>query len=317
MSVTKSENAVTTIIPTQGRGSLLLAVESALQQIEVPNHVLVVVDGDEVLRSAIEARLPHSVEVIATGCPSNGNVARNQGIKHTTTPYIAFLDDDDIWLPGKLERQLAAVPSVDMNWISTCSLTTFGLQNGKKWPARQIKDGEDITEYLFNREQISSRPRYLQVSTWLAPSHVFKRHLFDEELRIHQDFDWIIRRIKNDRLELIQVADVFCQYRMNPALSVSASSKWKDSRDWLYSVESLCTERSRAEFLLLVTQAFAVRDGELKESILLISEARRLGTPSVYSYGVAFARVARYSASRASALLPLRKNRTNDGTRVS
>lgn len=282
---------VTTIIPTQGRESLRLAVDSAIKQADVFNQILVVVDGDDQLRNKIAAGLPDSVQVVATGKASNGNVARNIGVERANSTYIAFLDDDDVWLEGKLRSQLESVPPVEEDWIATCSLETFGGQTGKIWPARLRKTGEDITEYLFNREQFKSRPKYLQVSTWIAPAHVFKRYPFDATLTIHQDFDWMIRRVKNDGVNLIQIPDVLCRYRVNPTASISANSKWKESEKWLLSVADLFTRRSRAEFLLLVTQAFAVRDLALFRSLQLVAEAMRIGgRPGIAALSVALAR---------------------------
>ena len=35
-----------------------------------------------------------------------GNYARNIGIQYSSGDYVAFLDDDDYWLPDKIERQV-------------------------------------------------------------------------------------------------------------------------------------------------------------------------------------------------------------------
>jgi|CZKG01.1.fsa_nt_gi glycosyltransferase involved in cell wall biosynthesis len=88
------------------------ALLSALEQSEPPLEVLVCDDGSaddtEARMRAWEARDPRVRYLRAprnTGTPAT---TRNLGIQHARGDLIAFLDDDDEWLPGKLAAQLAA-----------------------------------------------------------------------------------------------------------------------------------------------------------------------------------------------------------------
>lgn len=91
------------MIPAHGPGPFLAeAVASALA--EEPAEVLVVEDGTEgvdeaALGGARLVRLPHV----------RRSRARNTGVEAARTPFVAFLDEDDLCLPGRLERQRAAI----------------------------------------------------------------------------------------------------------------------------------------------------------------------------------------------------------------
>jgi hypothetical protein len=98
---------VATVMPTYRRPDLLLAaVRSALAQ-TVPDHVVIVVDDGGGL-----PELPADDRLFAVSLSRNSHVlglVRNVGIRLTDSRYIAFLDDDNTWLPNHLEVALEAL----------------------------------------------------------------------------------------------------------------------------------------------------------------------------------------------------------------
>lgn len=99
---------VTVIIPAYNAVAYLAeAIQSVWLQ-DVPNLQVIVVndgsnDGTEALLAGPAGR---GTEVVTT--PNHGvAAARNQGLERARGQYIAFLDADDRWCPGKLRRQLA------------------------------------------------------------------------------------------------------------------------------------------------------------------------------------------------------------------
>ena len=94
------------MVVRDGARFLAGAIESVLDQTRPPDEILVV-DGcsaDETL--AVAAR--YDVAVVQQ--PGTGIAdARNFGITRTRGQLVAFLDNDDRWLPTKLERQLDAL----------------------------------------------------------------------------------------------------------------------------------------------------------------------------------------------------------------
>ncbi|MEY9950225.1 glycosyltransferase family 2 protein [Kitasatospora sp. GAS1066B] len=86
--------------------SLGPALASALRQAPAPAQVIVVDDGSKDATAAVAASFP---EVLVIRQENQGpSAARNTGIQAANQPWVAFLDADDLWLPGKLARQLAA-----------------------------------------------------------------------------------------------------------------------------------------------------------------------------------------------------------------
>jgi glycosyltransferase involved in cell wall biosynthesis len=86
------------------------AIESALSQTVPPAEILVVDDGsnDDTFKIASAFRAPVKALKKANGGPAS---ARNLGIQHAHSDWIALLDADDAWLPGKLEEQIKLISS--------------------------------------------------------------------------------------------------------------------------------------------------------------------------------------------------------------
>jgi glycosyltransferase involved in cell wall biosynthesis len=109
---------VTVIIPTHNRCTLLRsAIASALSQMDVELEIVVVDDGSgdgtaEMLASIADPR----VRVIRNDIPEGVSAARNRGIEEARGPWLAFLDDDDLWAPDKLRSQLEAARRGGRRW---------------------------------------------------------------------------------------------------------------------------------------------------------------------------------------------------------
>ena len=106
---------VTVVVPTRNRSARLAAAVASIEKQTFDDIEIVVVDdGSEddtpdVLEkiAAADAR----VRVIRLATPAGAPVARNRGLEEGRGKFVAFLDDDDRWLPTKLERQVAHLRS--------------------------------------------------------------------------------------------------------------------------------------------------------------------------------------------------------------
>ncbi len=99
---------ISVIIPThQRRERLLRALRSVMAQSEPAAEVIVIDDGSTDGSAAAVAREFPQVRLVEQ--PQRGvSHARNQGIGLASSPWLAFLDSDDEWLPEKLARQRQA-----------------------------------------------------------------------------------------------------------------------------------------------------------------------------------------------------------------
>lgn len=113
------------VVPTCNRSALLVrAVESAtIEQTRPPNEIIVVddcsdVDVREALRTAALGGVPMTIErmPVRSGAPA----ARNRGASLATGDVLMFMDDDDVWRPGKVDRQLRLLAEASgCGWIYT------------------------------------------------------------------------------------------------------------------------------------------------------------------------------------------------------
>src|SRR4051794_3960548 len=101
---------VSVVIPTRDRpAQLTAAVASALEQRGVDVEVVVVDDGSRgTAREVIAGLAGGPVRILRHEAPRGVSAARNAGIAAAAAPWIALLDDDDLWAPSKLAMQLEA-----------------------------------------------------------------------------------------------------------------------------------------------------------------------------------------------------------------
>ena len=188
MSVTANRAAasplVTVVIPTYNREKLVLeAVGSVLQDASVPVEILVVDDGSTDGTVATLGRLAGAVRVICL--PHEGRVGRvrNAGIRQARGGFVAFLDSDDLWLPGKLRAQvelLAAHPEY------VAAYTNEG----------RYQAGRLLERTRFDQYPPMTRPLYRQANRCVHTSTVLVRREvldgvgpFNESLLVMEDAD--------------------------------------------------------------------------------------------------------------------------------
>ena len=125
---------ISVIIPTHNRADILpRAIKSVQDQTRPVDEIIVVSDGstdstEEVVRQLAEK--DSRIRLIAYHPGHNGNYARNKGIEAASGEFIAFLDDDDEWLPKKTELQMELFekdPGVGLVYSSqNCIIQTQG-----------------------------------------------------------------------------------------------------------------------------------------------------------------------------------------------
>ncbi len=100
---------VSCVIPAwNATETIARTIASALHQTVAPLEILVVDDGSTDDTAQVVGSIGGTVRLIRQA-NAGGEAARNRGISESSGEFIAFLDADDIWLPEKLERQLAVL----------------------------------------------------------------------------------------------------------------------------------------------------------------------------------------------------------------
>ena len=121
---------VSVVVPTRNRRALLsTTLRSALRQERVDFEVIVVDEASNDDTAALLSALDdHRVRVLRHEVPRGLSSARNHGAEHARAEWLAFLDDDDLWAPDKLFRQVSAANEAGRDWAYTGSVN---IENGR------------------------------------------------------------------------------------------------------------------------------------------------------------------------------------------
>lgn len=157
------------------------AIESVLAQTHPAARIIVVDDGSTDATGEVARSLGRCVEVMRQ--PHRGiSGARNAALAASAAPFIAFLDADDRWLPGKLERQHAL--------LAGCGASDFALCHMRCFASPELPEAERVA--LEARHEARS-------AGWSASALLLRRATFDrvgffaEDLRVGETIDWFDR----------------------------------------------------------------------------------------------------------------------------
>lgn len=270
---------VSVVIPTAGRPFLAArAVESALRQTYDNFEVIVVVDGDHNLAELESMSLPR-LRLLRLREQAGGARARNEGVHAAIGEWVAFLDDDDEWLPEKLERQLAtARRSNAPDPIVSCKVTARTQTGEFVWPRKL--PSEPLSEYLLARDSWSQGEGLLQTSTLLTTRRLLLKIGFEDGLQKHQDWDWLLRAVKAPGTTIEFVDEPLVIWDLGHSRSsVSRRYDWQGSLSWIRNRRELVTRRAYAGFIATSISSQAARQRQWKAFLPLLTEMFRLGSP--------------------------------------
>ena len=113
---------VAVVVPTRNRAGLLERLLGQLVSLggDVRYEIVVVDEGstDETPELLRRYRQVHGVRTVRHDVPRGLSGARNAGFDASTAAYVAWIDDDDLTAPDRLERQHAALASGGARWSS-------------------------------------------------------------------------------------------------------------------------------------------------------------------------------------------------------
>ena len=231
---------VAVIIPTHNRAVYLrAAIDSVMrQQFDGRIEIIVVDDGSvdntaEVVRSYAEQ---HSNQRSVTRFLRQKNqgqaVARNAAIKTATAPFIAFLDDDDLFEPNKLQQQLDVMrtePHVGLvhtsfRYIDSAGQFMHGAGSSPQRPDNPCTGW--CADTLLNEMQVIFSTVMVRHDV-LAEAAAAEPHgqPFDPELVRAQDYDLTLRIARLSQFAYIDTAQL--RYRFHAGNNAMAPANLK------------------------------------------------------------------------------------------
>jgi glycosyltransferase involved in cell wall biosynthesis len=212
---------VSVIIPAHNPGSYLRDAIGSIHRQSFNDWELVVVDDNSsedlswVPKEFPRARLIRQAH-------GGVSVARNNGILSTSGELIAFMDQDDVWRPRKLERQVAALVADPAAAVCYCDMELIDAE-GRRWgEARSVeaRNGDVVTELDPASDDPEGRsPLHRSLahfaSRFVVPSTVMIRQsalsvsgLLDPFIPFSGDFDLLIKLGARHRVIRVRHADV-------------------------------------------------------------------------------------------------------------
>lgn len=211
------------VIPTCNRpGTLPDAIESVLQSrlIGSPRQIIVVDDG---VGDAEATALKYGVRYARSHCGSPSGT-RNVGLAMVSAPFVAFLDDDDVWLDGNLERQVAAMHgdsrvafSFAQSELTDASLASLGMV----MPVEEVSKDHPGEAFFVTDVQLATvlfRTQALRTAGG-----------FDETFRYCEDTELYIRLSEGH--EFRQFDGVGALFRQRALVADDAYMRWSSYMD--------------------------------------------------------------------------------------
>lgn len=188
--------AVDVVVATRDRKDLLLRSIDAILGQEYPGDVRVVVVHDQTERDTSIERSTTDDDgrqrsvVVTMNVRSPGLAgARNSGILFAEAPLVAFCDDDDLWLPGKLRRQVAVLREDPAAAFVCCGI--------------QVRYADHVHERTLPQARIDMRGLLRDRMTEMHPSTFLMRReavlsgfgLVEEEIpgSYAEDYEFLLR----------------------------------------------------------------------------------------------------------------------------
>jgi glycosyltransferase involved in cell wall biosynthesis len=293
---------VSAVIPTRNRPELVCrAVHSVLSQTVRDIECIVVIDGPDMatvhaLREIADPRL----RVIELPENVGGCEARNLGGRAAQGEWIALLDDDDEWLPYRLEKQLAAVASsaepvtmVVSRFVDRGATDKDELIRPHIFPVR----GQAISEFLWCEvSPFGGIAGFPQTSTWLLRRDLFLDLPFTKGLKMLQDLDWLLRGYHHPRTRVLFLEEPLTIFHNDHARGrVAKRTDWQHSFQWAMGNRHLFTRKAFGFFLVVDCVNRAAQQGVAwPEMSSLLKEVPRYGKITPKLLGLCFLYVAVY-----------------------
>ncbi len=243
---------ISVVIPTRNRpGFVLRAIESARRQTYRPIQIVVVVDGpDDESVKALRSVQDEHLKIVALQENVGGSEARNTGVRESGGEWIALLDDDDEWMPEKLEKQMALLQGLpNKHAFAACRFVERSNDEVRTYPSRIPESGESIDNYMCRPRGLRTGGELLQTSTLLAPRALLMEVPFVRGLKRGQEFVWMVEANTRGGAGFHVVPEVLSFFNatgFSDAVRISAKPNWRSFYTCLQSIKHLFDRRAYA-----------------------------------------------------------------------
>ena len=214
---------VSVVIPTFRRAGFLPRAIGSVQQQSIDDWELIIVDDNEpgslerreseevLARYAFERRIRYVQHATNLG----GGAARNTGIRAASSPFVAFLDDDDEWDHRKLEAQLAVIEQDQAQDVGLvyCRFTVVDGATGRVRLHRADGNSHSVRDLLMRNEIGTTSCVLCRVDA------LHDVGLFDESLPARQDVDLYIRLVRRYAVAFLNESLVTLHVHRRPRIS--------------------------------------------------------------------------------------------------
>jgi glycosyltransferase involved in cell wall biosynthesis len=216
--------------------------------------------------------------------------ARTLAFMESTGEVIAFLDDDDQFLPEKLERQLSMWPTQDAkrHAFVSCRFVMVGTDGEllRALPRRLLAPGERLANYLFRRSNIRYAEGAINPSTLICDRELFTVEPWNERILLHEDWDWMLRVDNRSDVDIIMCPDVLLKVAVGDAGSLSRSADWRLSLSFAQEHAEFMTPRELGDFLLVITGTLAIWSGKRRDAVRIARYALTKARPGLVAWTV-------------------------------
>src|SRR4029450_3547771 len=181
---------VSVVIPTCDRPLFLeRALQSVCEQERLPEEIIVVDDGAPYAaletRNAVEKFRRRALRLVSNTCSKGASGARNSGAALASGTVLAFLDDDDEWLPAYLSTPIRRFESEALDVM--CTDLLYRYDDASERPGMNAPDALVVNAFP------TRNPGLIGSNLIIRPALYRALGGFDESLRTSEDMDFGIR----------------------------------------------------------------------------------------------------------------------------
>lgn len=202
---------VSVVIPSIGRPIITETIESVLSQTLQDFEVIVVGRNVEWLKEVYPTE-----RLIVIEEEGNQAYCRNVGVEKARGKYIAFVDDDDLWTPDKLKKQV-------MLHDSGVKFSFTGIRYFTKDEKGEMKTLLTRTKFNGNLQKILLYENIIPTSSVMVNKDVFLEvGGFDKDFVTCEDWDLWLRLVQRlDQDDIGYIPEPLLLYRVHPKQTTS------------------------------------------------------------------------------------------------